>query len=148
MLLKTAKLLTLIDPRTSQRAANVSLTFLTGWQVKVMKGKSMAKGFHLEVKEGSLSRSQKTRTPSPSLLKHTETGTKKKNGKHVALSLSVTHLTQTCDKTSDSAVHVVTRSIRLLTCSLQKRVSVCFPLRIMHKNTEYKCFLCLRAHSE
>lgn len=37
-----------------------------------MKGKSVAKGFHLDVKEGSLSRSQKTRTPSPPLL-HTHT---------------------------------------------------------------------------
>lgn len=45
--------------------------------MKVVKGKSLAKGFHLELNEGSLSRSQKMRTPSPSLLKkktkkHTE----------------------------------------------------------------------------
>lgn len=32
----------------------------------------MAKGFHLEEKDGSLSRSQKTLTPSPSLLKTEE----------------------------------------------------------------------------
>lgn len=59
----------MLNRLTSVRAVKTSLIFLTGWYVNVMKGKSVAKGFHLEVKEGSLSRSQKTRTPSPFLLK-------------------------------------------------------------------------------
>lgn len=68
----------MLNQLTSVRAVKASLMFLTGWYVNVMKGKSVAKGFHLEVKEGSLSRSQKTRTPSPFLLKtHQNTNMKK-----------------------------------------------------------------------
>ncbi len=65
----------------------------------------------------------------------------------VSLSLSVTHLTQPCDKTSDSKVHVVIRSITSFT-AFYKQGLVLFSSENYTQNTEYKRFLCLWPHPE